>query len=385
MTNQTFKKIFSPLWYKYIYNNLKLCIQRSCKYVERRILTRRGCRDFSYALSHGSTHVLLFVIVAVITGLWWHHQTNSSSELLHNIGIGFKKADNDTITTLGYDFIIDSDTIRKKTKEKYHSAIRIHYQGTLDTAQSLIQIYAKPFLYDAEVELDSVVSILDTTVVDTIEKFRDGSVRTENRPIHRDTVIVAGKETTHVGDSIINIRLTPAKNNQLPCGGFAMGKQFITVYSNQLGLSERSYTYNYYIGLGLVPPVINTEHASGYSNIRFLIGDLDHSQLFSTYFNTNRNLSYSFIYPEPDVLSIGYLYYSPIDKVAAANKNKGIIIQCEDLDAKNRNNRKAIIYSVLVGTGVAFLLDILVQLIRELRNVNRRKDEEERQKQNSVN
>lgn len=39
-------------------------------------------------------------------------------------------------------------------------------------------------------------------------------------------------------------------------------------------------------------------------------------------------------------------------------------------------------FSVLVGTGAALFFDILIQLIRELRNVNRRKEEqEEKEKQ----
>ena len=42
------------------------------------------------------------------------------------------------------------------------------------------------------------------------------------------------------------------------------------------------------------------------------------------------------------------------------------------------NNKRSITYSVLVGTGVALFFDILFQLVRELRNVNRRKQEEER-------
>ena len=54
--------------------------------------------------------------------------------------------------------------------------------------------------------------------------------------------------------------------------------------------------------------------------------------------------------------------------------NHGLIIQATDIDAQNKNNRKSIIYSVLVGTGAALFFDILIQIIRELRNVNRKHD-----------
>lgn len=85
---------------------------------------------------------------------------------------------------------------------------------------------------------------------------------------------------------------------------------------------------------------------------------------------------FHYVYPEPDILNNGFIVYCSEEKVAAVARNHGIIIQAEEIDAANNDNREALIYSILVGTGVAFALDILVQLVREWRNVNRKDDKE---------
>lgn len=90
---------------------------------------------------------------------------------------------------------------------------------------------------------------------------------------------------------------------------------------------------------------------------------------------------YNYIYPEPDYIGNGYIMYRGEESISKVSKNQGIIIQATDIDAQNRNTKKGIISSVLVGTGTALFFDILIQLIRELRNVNRRKEKEQSQEQ----
>ena len=45
-------------------------------------------------------------------------------------------------------------------------------------------------------------------------------------------------------------------------------------------------------------------------------------------------------------------------------KSKGIVVQAVDIDAQNRQKRKSFILSVPIGTGLAFILDRIMQLIK---------------------
>ena len=56
----------------------------------------------------------------------------------------------------------------------------------------------------------------------------------------------------------------------------------------------------------------------------------------------------------------------------AIQKNHGIIIQAVDVKSLNHLNNLSFLYSVLVGTGLAFLIDVFIQLIKELRRVNQK-------------
>ena len=63
-------------------------------------------------------------------------------------------------------------------------------------------------------------------------------------------------------------------------------------------------------------------------------------------------------------------------------RNGSIAIQAEDIDLLNKANRDVFLYSVLAGMLTGFLLDILAQQVRELRNVNRRGEKSFKTKKN---
>ena len=203
--------------------------------------------------------------------------------------------------------------------------------------------------------------------------------------VNQDSIVLVGEKSlkfdTHVKkrlltDSTFEASVIPAQNAYVPVvGKMTEGVQSINFYSNKLGRDPNDSYYNYFIDVDWLPSVENTSHSSGYKMLSIQIGDVTSNRGFHRV--GNKKLLYQYIYPTPDIISNGYLLYYTPEAFERVAKNHGILIQATDIDALNKNNRKSIIYSVLVGTGAALFFDILIQLIRELRNLNRRKDDEE--------
>ena len=263
---------------------------------------------------------------------------------------------------------MDSDTLLKKTNNKYKSRINISYGYDYTCRDSqfvntpkeptIIRLYSEPFLDDLYIEHDS------TFVPFEIPEIKE----TENN-----------KGISHSGykilkDSVIEITVNPVKN----VDGVDVGTQTIYIYSNKLGMSEGDSYYNYLINFGNMPLIKETTNFEGL-DVFFQIGDETSNKGY--YFRENKRLLYQYVFPQPDMLKNGYLEYTSEEAISKVKENRGITVQATDIDALNRNNKISIVYSVLVGTGAALVFDILIQLVRELRNVNRRKEEEERREQ----
>ena len=341
-----------------------------------RFLVKEPLKHGSYFLSHGFFHFVMCILVGVVTALWWHKNVSSSDTIMHDITIEFKQPQSpyshkDTITSLSIDFIIDSDSLLKETNNKYRSMINVVYHYDYSNRDSLdkdklkdptvITIHSEPYLDDLYVDQDSI--------------FITSSIET--------------KFETHLtqkmlSDSAIEISVISAKNQPLPMrDSLIEGMQSINFYSNKLGRANNDSYYNYYIDFDFLPLVKDTQKSHGFYNISIQIGDVTTNRGF--HHVGNKKLLYQYIYPQPDIFTNGYLFYYTDEAVNKVAKNHCILIQATDIEAMNRNNRKAIIYSVLVGTGAALFFDILIQLVRELRNVNRKKEEEEAEQKEKEN
>ncbi len=341
-----------------------------------RFLVKEPLKHGSYFLSHGFFHFVMCILVGVVTALWWHKNVSSSDTIMHDITLEFKQPQSpyshkDTITSLSIDFIIDSDSLLKETNNKYRSMINVVYHYDYSNRDSLdkdkpkdptvITLHSEPYLDDLYVDQDSI--------------FITSSIET--------------KFETHLtqkmlSDSAIEISVISAKNQPLPMrDSLIEGMQSINFYSNKLGRANNDSYYNYYIDFDFLPLVKDTQKSHGFYNISIQIGDVTTNRGF--HHVGNKKLLYQYIYPQPDIFTNGYLFYYTDEAVNKVAKNHCILIQATDIEAMNRNNRKAIIYSVLVGTGAALFFDILIQLVRELRNVNRKKEEEEAEQKEKEN
>lgn len=341
-----------------------------------KILVIKPLKYGSYFLSHGGFHLIMCVTVFVITFLWAQSNLESTTAKMHDIGFNIKKGGKDYSKPrdLYLTFIIDSDTIMKNTNGKYRSCLNVYYYYPSDYeiedsmsqemtfSPTLINISSNPLLKDVEVVQDSVYS-------STVRNHETGAFET--------TEVTYDTFCSFQQDSMINITIEePTRSKE---DGKHPGElQVVRIYSNDWGLAEGDDSYNYFVGLEGLPSDSREGDAISSINICFEFGNIS---LKSDFYHTDKKILYQYIFPEPDVINNGYIAYFSQEKIKRIIENHGIIIEAKDIDAMNKNNKKAIIYSVLVGTGAALFFDILIQLIRELRNVNRKHDKKKQKEE----
>lgn len=322
-----------------------------------KFLVHQPLKAASYILSHGGFHLLLFAVVITFTFLWYSYNIHSSDVTMHNISMGIDSGGIiDTLVNYSVKINIDSDSIREETNGKFGSKVDFSFSRDIkdkdrkgnsrEPSSVSVSVYGIP-----DLEIDSLYK---------------------------------GKCATSIrSDSTIVIELDPFQYGyKRPDGSIRRGVEYLSSYSNDLGLKEGESSYNYFFHFGWLPETHNTRRTYGSSTMIWIqFGDETVKNGFPFY--DNKKILYNYIYPEPDILNNGLIVYHTKEKIEAVANNHGIIIQAEDIDAANNDNRKALIYSVWVGTGVAFALDIFVQLVREWRNVNRKDDEDKKRKEDN--
>ena len=355
INNQCFFKIYNKE--EYTMNNLWN------KFYENKIvnlLVHQPMRLISKVFSDGGFHFIFVFILAFFTYWWYDNNVKSSSVMMNDISLSFEECSspahfNDTLTYYHIYLTLDSEDLFKTTGKyksrlslsyafdwysEYTSAFLPPYEGPIDTV--IINFYHRPTLSDLKIDQDSIIY-----------------------PGNKDTLVYKTNiSSSLLSDSSTEVKVIPTKENL---------NQHINFYSNELGLHDDSPYYNYSISLPFFNLASDTQNFKGGQSIIIQIGDLKIKNGF--YHNVNKNITYQYIYPEPDIINNGFIYYKSEEKLQKVRDNHGIIIQATDLDALNRSNRKSIVNSVLVGTGVALIFDIIIQLFRELRNVNQRYDE----------
>jgi len=365
------------MWQSFCKKCMNVCTWCQDRYENniKKYLVREPLKHGSYFLSHGFFHSIMCLTVGLLTGLGAYRSCSSSETTMHNIYLEIEPPQTastlkDTMTNLFVSFELDSDSLLKKTNKKYNSRINITYgydyscrdSEYIDTPKepTILRLYSEPLLEDLFIQQDSSF---------TIYEIKESKELENNQEIKSSTY-------KSLPDSIVEISVKPFKNIKNETGGEdGVGSQTVYIYSNKLGLAEDESYYNYYIDFGRIPTIKETNSFDGLG-IQIQIGDFATNK--GIFHIGNKRLLYQYIHPQPDIINNGFLFYYTKESIEKVINNNGIIIQSTDIDALNKNNRRDIFFSVLVGTGVALFIDILIQLIRELRNVNRRKEEEER-------
>ena len=129
---------------------------------------------------------------------------------------------------------------------------------------------------------------------------------------------------------------------------------------------DKSPFYNFWIGIDC-PKLISLDQED---KIGIILEFSDRDSL-GVY---NNPIAFEHIYPEPSILTPTKVAYIGKDKVNEVINNTGISISGTDIKAKSQTDKKIFLYTVLIGTILAFMLDVLVELVIKWRNLVRRKN-----------
>lgn len=75
------------------------------------------------------------------------------------------------------------------------------------------------------------------------------------------------------------------------------------------------------------------------------------------------------VFPQPNIVRPDYIGWCGKEKIQEVSSTLGILIFFEDLNRKAQTDRDVFLCTVLLGTALAFLLDIIVNLIIKWRNL----------------
>lgn len=333
-------------------------------------------RSFANVFSHGGTHFFVLLIV-LITAVYYGFIRNQGNIVPHNIGIkvGWLSYDKykgavdskiDSIMNISIHVKLNSDSIKLATNGQSSNGVIVELDGygkdiylpdeqRTERDSIMVSIFSEPFIKNFTI-------VKDMAKIDSVLKVRGNDKRVAR--IDKDSFENKEKyikdmytETSEGDTTLIKI-----------CG-VSNYKYIVSFVSDSIGIYDKSPYYYYYISFPLVKFSNELTIDFSASDIR-TIG----KGLYDLEFGNAKNLQYDYIFPKPDVIGNGRIRYFSEEKKKEILKNRGIIIQAVDVDALNKQNRLAFLYSVLIGTGLAFALDIIIQLIRELRRLQRRKE-----------
>lgn len=346
-------------------------------------------RAVAAVFSHGATHFIFCVIIGVITFLLLTkdqekitpHNLDVFVGYLSNYKDKYKEMElsSETIDNVSIQVILNSDDIKSATKGNFSNGVTVSFDGKIVQHEVFIPEKAKTAFsaptYSKLTFLDSVVVALDSdpaiskcevnASINPILGHSDAFVDSVTGFVAKEKIFIAGN--TDLNYHIVKYNTGKVASCIAP-KKFSEGKtrHDVFFFSDDIGVKKNDPYYYYYISFP-------SFEFSGNLQIGFRVSDLVGTDNNSTIHSQSKSLQYNFIHPEPDVIGNGYISYFTPEKKEQLRNNKGVVIQAVDIDAQNRQNRYTFLFSVLVGTGFAFLLDIIIQLIRELRRLQARK------------
>ena len=346
-------------------------------------------RIVAYVFTHGATHFIFLIIVGFVTAyLWFMNDQESIRPHGIDVHLGFiSNYDNNykklkltevPLNNVSIKLMLNDKSVEDYTEGKFRNALEVDFDGKVvkrkisfpENEKSSLLERAK---YNSIEFLDSIVlSVRSKPVLNNYETrcFLNPIVYKDEPHVdslgHRIQNVYKLKDTNveyttrMEQDSSITMHIASI---DLPLGA---PEHRAFIFSDDFGVKRHDPYYYYFISF----PSVNF---SGDLKISFDTSGhgLEDNSISST--NQGQSLQYNYIYPDPDAVSNGKIEYFSEEKKQLIEKNKGVIIQAVDIDSQNRQNKKSFIISVLVGTGFAFLLDIIIQLIKELRREQLRK------------
>ena len=327
-------------------------------------LRRPLVSNFARFFSHGGIHLSVMLIAFFVAWYFYEISKKNMSPTPHKIMVNVERepyhrnkdsiyAHISEINFLRIEVLLNSDSVLKRSNEIGNSSIRISYHSNkCDTvngcwAKICWHPYTKSPTY---VRRDTM----------RIYEYGNDKKKTINyKEFHK---------ICEMSDSSIVVSAPPLNNIVAPITHKLFpGTQDVEVVSNDLGVNRGDPYYYYYIILNW-NGLLSDEDL--WIELSLSVGETFQypDQILE---NQSVDLKYNYIFPEPDLVKDGKISFYKPEKIEQIRINHGILFQAEDISALNQSNHDAFFYSVIVGLFAAFVLDVLVQLVRELRDLNR--------------
>lgn len=357
-------------------NNSSSLISRCYEKIIK-LLQRRFFRYIAAVFSHGATHLIFLLLIGIaIVYLWRKNNQENITPHSLSVSIGYLSADKEElkkkelINNVSINVLLNSDKIKQITQGMFSNGVDVEFDGkTIKHIVHTIQKSTSPLIPPKISETSYLDSIVVTLSSDPPLRsvFSNGEINPylgeeevfDSITNERRTVVYVAKDTKPdytiaTGQNSVTAYIAPKTYN---VGNTRHKVRFI---SDEIGVKKDDPYYYYFISFPKF-------YFSGDLTISFNVSDNDNKGDVVNY--KGINLQYNYIYPEPDEIGNGKISYFTKEKKEMIQKNKGVIIQAVDIEAQNRHNRYSFLFSVLIGTGFAFMLDIIIQLIRELRRL----------------
>lgn len=326
-------------------------------------LKKNGIKDTVKIFVHGGFHSVILLVSFLLVILLLCTTYGSNSPKPQNINMVFTRniANYNPARDLANDveikYIFDSDSLYEESNHKGRSGIKIQYRTEkTDTVTNGL-------VYLTWSEPGKISAYRDSILYKDSAKYR----------IMHDSL----KSAT--------LEFNPARDSAYP---YDSKRQEITIINDKWSNEKKSPYYYYYLNMYLPEQVSETRNAflndsltNYHIKIIIQIGDIirndsiiiHNSKVEMPISNmSSKNLKYNYIHPVPDEVYNGYIVYSSKEslKKFLNYPSQCITIQAEDIDQMKKSNQETLLLTVLLGMLVGFLLDVIIQQIKELRNFN---------------
>ena len=328
-------------------------------------------------LSHGLFHIILLIIVFCFACyFFFDNKDKLNKTVAHTINVKIDTKDripdelgnrfHVDLKSLNVSLSLNSDSVSKETKGKYRDAITIRY-----------------LVPDREIEGEKFLPLCgDTVNVSILRQPFEGDIEAQSvdYKAESDSPLVLSEiyyptEILKDSDGICTIRTTLTNMVKIPYGedNWIQGHKLI-IYCNDFGVGKSPY---YYYNIKFELP--DTAKLNSVDNGQFALGiDLDDSWTYDEQFGfySNKQILIHKIEPKPDYVNGFKIAYNSKEKLKEIVQNQGVFLYAEDLEASNKDRQKEFLNSVLFGTCLAFMIDIIIQLVLKLRRLHKNRNKE---------
>lgn len=317
--------------------------------------------------------VLLLTIMSIFVLFKLSNNINPEAKKIQMVFTRSSNTDesySSSIEQINLKFIINSDSLYSKSGNRGRSGLSLHYYT------------------DIEDSVDYGLVYLKWNNQDSCIFFRDSSLYAE---IPRLNLFQSERNKAAIG-------IVPAKSDYTT-GGYIYKTHDINIVNDSWAPSEDNPYYYYYLSFNFAEAKLFQEaFVKDYKiNFEIQIGDIVKNETIiltkcdtvkvlekdtikvdtikfamPSQAMTNKNLKITYINPVPDAITNGRIIYNRKESIDKILYGEYITIQAEDIDVMKKRNQESLLWTVLLGMCVGFLLDVFIQQIRELRNINSR-------------